>query len=68
MEIIKITPNMVFMLEVDGKMTENERDAILKSWKSLIPDRPLLIAVKNSIKILEIENVQDANGSQSGQA
>lgn len=67
MEIIKIKPNMIFMLEIDGKMPHAEKSAILESWHSVMPNRQLLVVAKDSLKILEITHVQDDSGSTSSE-
>jgi hypothetical protein len=55
-EIIKVTPSMKFLLEVDKALPERESEAILAHWNTVFPDNKLLIIVKGSIKILDIKD------------
>lgn len=61
MEIIKVTPNMLFVLETNGTMLPAQQDEIHKQWKSLFSVNQLLICTKGSIKILELpdENITE---------
>jgi hypothetical protein len=53
MEIIKVTPNMIFLLELEQSLPENQKSAILQEWETIFPDNKLIITQRNSLKILE---------------
>jgi inorganic pyrophosphatase/exopolyphosphatase len=56
MEIIKITKSMKFLLEVDKSLPEREAEELLKLWYKHFPNNQLLILVKGTVKILDIES------------
>ena len=55
METIKITPNMVFVLETDTALPDQHKEHLLKQWNELFPKNQLLIMKKGTMKILEVE-------------
>lgn len=59
MERLKINKNSIFVLETDGTLSENEKNAILNRWYEVVPSHKLMIVKKGSIKILEIDNERD---------
>ena len=54
MEIIKVTPNMLFVLETDGTILPEQQKEIHEHWATLFKLNKLLICTKGSIKILEL--------------
>jgi hypothetical protein len=55
MEIIKITPNMVFVWEYE-RIGTNEVEATMKTFKEKFPKNEIVAVPKNMFKIFEIEN------------
>ena len=53
MEIIKITPKMIFLLELEQSLPEGEKADILQQWEQMFPDNKLIITQRNTLKILE---------------
>lgn len=60
METIKITPNMVFVLETDTALPDQQKEHLLKQWNDLFPKNHLLIMKKGTMKILDIQK-NDSN-------
>lgn len=54
MEIIKLTSNMLFLLETETALPDNQKEALLSDWEKVFPKNQLLIAKKGTLKILEI--------------
>lgn len=53
MQIIKVKPGQVFLLEVDSVIPENEKAHILKEWNKILPNNPIIIVKNGSLSILE---------------
>lgn len=47
---------MKFVLEVDKALPEREADALLSKWNANFPDNPLIILVKGTVKIFDVES------------
>jgi len=56
MEVIKIKPNTIFLLETNGMLPELQQESIFKLWNSVLPSTKLLIVPKGAIKILEADD------------
>ena len=56
MEMIKITPNMVFILETDTALPDQQKIELLEQWNKLFPQNQLLVVKKGTMKILDIQN------------
>lgn len=54
MEVIKVKPDAVFLLEIEKGIVEKEKEAILLAWNGLIPNK-LIIVPKGTLKMLEVE-------------
>jgi len=54
METIKITPNMVFLLETDVALPDQQKVDLIAEWNKLFPNNNLLIMKKGTMKILAV--------------
>lgn len=53
MEVVKVQPDAVFLLEVEKGISEKEKEAILLAWNGIIPNK-LIIVPKGTLKMLEV--------------
>lgn len=53
MQIIKITKDMVFLMETENALELREQEHILEQWKKVFPNNPLVIAKRGTLNILE---------------
>ena len=61
MDIIKITTDMVFMLETDGSLSRNEQEHVLDQWNKVFPNNRLVMVKTGTLKILQKEAKSDQN-------
>lgn len=53
MQIIKLTKDMVFLMETENALELREQEHILEQWNKVLPDNPLIITKRGTLNILE---------------
>lgn len=55
MQIIKVKPGQVFILELDPSLSDGQKEALLKEWNKILPDNPVVMVAKGSLSILSTD-------------